>query len=194
MLRTLLFATAALAAYAVALSPGGMISSPPGEAPAGTEELLDYLEGSTGTGTRRKGLDPGEASIMARVLVGEAAGQSEAEVRAIARVIFNRAQRARGGLLGALLHNRRKTWAFTCLDSARSNVELVWGAHVPRSKEFRRMRTLIDQEWQARANHSFTHYWHPKSMKPTGATPRWAAGRTATRIGDAMFLTINDGG
>lgn len=187
----MLFATVALAALVVANAPGGK-SPPPGE------DLTPLLS-DHGTGTRRKSLDPGEASIMARVLVGEAAGQGDAEVREIARVIFRRAARAPDGLLGALFKNRTKpgtaaVWAFTCLDPVRAHGSNVWGAGVTRTHEFRRMLSLLNDEWQRGTKSAFTNYFHEGAMIPAGSIPRWAIGQKITRIGDASFVTLNEGG
>lgn len=148
-----------------------------------------------GEGTRRKSLGRGEASLLARVLVGEVARRPDTEVRAVIGVVLNRRQRAPNrSLTDVLFHEKNGVWAFTALDPVRANPELVWGPGVTRSLEYRRMRRLIDETWQAGVNHTFTHYWHPDAMKPKGATPRWARGRTPTRIGAALFLTINEGG
>src|SRR5690606_13223296 len=50
-----------------------------------------------GEGTRRKSLDPREMSLVVRTLLGEASGQGDAEVRAIAQVVFNRLESRRWG-------------------------------------------------------------------------------------------------
>lgn len=194
MHRTILFATAALAAYAAAVvvSPGDRL---PFSAPG--DELLGYLDGTTGEGTYRKPLPAGDVSLVARVLCGEVAGQGDTEVRAVAGVILNRAVRASNRTLADVLfhNNGRGTWAFTALDPVRANPENVWGkASSPGSRCHRRMTRLVEEEHQRGVKHSWDSYWHPHAMKPAGATPRWARGRKATRVGDAMFVTVNKGG
>lgn len=186
-MRSLLFATAVFATYAaVAASPRVSVL------PRGEELFSRTIERPTGgEATRRKSIPRGTASIVARVLCGEAARQSDTEARAIVGVILNRAGWRSEGLLDVVLSSNRKgVFAFTAADPMRANGDLIWGRGVPGSRCHARMVRLLDDEWQRGAKHSFTHYWHPGAMKPVGSTPRWAAGLKTVRIGDALFVRV----
>lgn len=145
-----------------------------------------------GEGTRRRSIAPGDASLMARVLIGECARCGEAELKAIAGVIFNRWQSGRYGpdLTDVLLYSNGSTFAFTAVDPAKANGDLVWGQHAGRSKLRAKMLRIVDETWQAWPEHDFSNYWHPDAMQPKGRVPRWAQGRKATRIGGAVFVKI----
>jgi len=149
---------------------------------------------TVGVGERRKSLPREEIDILARGLLGEAARQSDAEVRAIVRVVLNRWESGRYGstITDVMLHRtcrgpNRCTWAFTAFDPRRADQELVWGDRVKSTRAFKRMTRLVELEWQSRDGHAWMNYWHPHAMPKHRRTPRWAKGKRATKVGSAMF-------
>lgn len=185
MFRLALLCTAALV-VAVPFDRRGTLPDTVEYLPFATDPELT----SVGTGTLRKPLNRGDASLMARILVGEAAGRPDAEVGAIAGVIFNRLSAGTYGprLMDVLFYSRRGVFAFTCADPVRARGDNVWGRDVPRSREYRRMLRLLDDAWQKGKIHEYRSYFHPDAMTPRGRVPRWAQGKPGVRIGAALFF------
>lgn len=184
MIRVILLCTAAF-----------VVAVPDLRAPVPTSaEWLPFVDDAefadVGGSTRRKSLERGEVSIVARILLGEVARRPDDEVRAVIGVIFNRYRARTYGpaLLDVLLHNSKGVWAFTAADPKRANGDNVWSTHLTRTKEFRRMVRLVDDEWQRGPSHAFVNYWHPDAMAVPGSVPRWARGKHTVRIGSALFL------
>lgn len=134
--------------------------------------------------------DEAAEHMLALVLLGEAAHSSDDEVRAIVGVVLNRvASGAYGSQIeDVLMYQRKGVYAFTALDPKRAQPRRnVWARHLPKTHTYKRMRRIISDVLRDGANHSYTHYWHPAGMVPVGRVPRWARGRAAERIGEAMF-------
>lgn len=153
-------------------------------------EVEQIARGTSGEGRRRKSLPRDEIDILARGLLGEVAKQSDVEVRAVARVIFNRWRSGRYGptLTDTVLYrSKRGTWAFTAFSRKHASPERnVWADWLSNTRAYRRMVRLINEEWQSDGSHNYSNYFHPNAM-PKGRKPPWARGKKLVKIGSAMF-------
>lgn len=133
-----------------------------------------------------------DIDLLTRTVFGEARGQGDEEVRAVAHIAINRwLSRKWGDELGEVVQ-----WPaqFSVWNVGDANHRVVTDASVAKRPGWLRVSRLTLQVLEERLSggadptRGCRYYWHPKAMSPAGATPYWAQGLVPRAIGDLRCL------
>lgn len=139
-----------------------------------------------------------QLDAVVATVIGEVRGVDRPdEVAAVVDVIWNRLETGAWGstLTDVVKYNIKGRHAFSCWDKSDPSYPITSKPGVAREERYKRLRWVVQLHLQYRLQglpvsltKRATHYYHPASMKPSGAIPAWARKYTHTAdIGGAKF-------